>query len=156
MEGNNMTAHMGSKTLAGKQPHGLSKHGNKQKQRWKVNSHWAQVCSTSFCHLLGSCSWFASGDQVPWLSSRKHIYIYMFFGGKRFGTKQFLECIVYTLDESHMGIEFGMKQPLGSIWRKSMQSQESGMESGSSLARGAASLACGGLLLLWPQSPCAW
>ena len=30
-----------------------------------------------------------------------------------------------------MGIEFGMKQPLGSIWRKSMQSQESGMEPGS-------------------------
>ena len=34
-------SHMGSKTLAGKQPHGLSKNGNKQRQVCKVNSHWA-------------------------------------------------------------------------------------------------------------------
>ena len=98
--------------------------------------------------------WVRPGSLAE--QQKTYIYIYMFLWWERFGTKQFLECIVYTLDESHMGIEFGMKQPLGSIWRKSMQSQESGMESGSSLARGAASLSCGGLLLLWQQSPCAW
>ena len=56
-------SHMGSKTLAGKQPHGLSKHGNKQRQVRKVNSHWALAKQGPFSFSV----WKTSAEQLATL-----------------------------------------------------------------------------------------
>ena len=60
-----------------------------------------------------------------------YIYIYVSLVGEDLEPNNSWSVLCILWMNLYMGIEFGMKQPLGSIWRKSMQSQESGMESGS-------------------------
>ena len=149
---------MGSKTLAGK----TATWALKAWEQTKAEVESEQPLGSGLQHIFLSPSGFLQLVCFRWvrpgsLAEQQKTYIYIcFLVGKDLEPNNSWSVLCILWMNLYMGIEFGMKQPLGSIWRKSMQSQESGMESGSSLARGAASLSCGGLLLLWQQSPCAW
>ena len=107
-------SHMGSKTLAGK----TATWALKAWEQTKAEVESEQPLGSGLQRIFLSPSGFLQLVCFRWVrpgslaeQQKTYIYIYICFFG-------FLECIVYTLDESHMGIEFGMKQPLGSIWRK--------------------------------------
>ena len=70
-------SHMGSKTLAGKQPHGLSKHGNKHRQVCKVNSHWALAKEGPFSFSV----WKTSAEQLATLDHHFLVFAWGSLGG---------------------------------------------------------------------------